>query len=161
MNTYTITVPFLLSSHSVSLWVTVVVSNKLQVSSLWNPEIPTHIHNDANTGSLISGISWHWQTGCQPVISRLSGNLLVWSNICYLAKADKPHVSQKWDKPLETWKLLWGRVEWSNSLLAGISDKKLVQLPKGKSESLNMSGPVYQLCDLGRFTADTQHMFIW
>lgn len=36
MKTYTITLAFLLSAHSVALWVIVVLSNKLQAFSLWN-----------------------------------------------------------------------------------------------------------------------------
>lgn len=110
LKTYTITGPFF-AEHSV-FWVTVMLSNKVQVCHLWNQHPLTSnvctIHwsdKDINTYRRIYSLSCfpHFlqKIEVQSVNYSLSGSILVWSNIWYLAKLDKPQVSQKWGKPLK------------------------------------------------------------
>lgn len=119
------------SAESRKLLFWVVLSNKWQSCKSWDPHTPTSnartmrwSGEDANSDSLLLGsrCSSHFleKAEHQSVIYSLSGNVVVWSNVWYLAKPDEPHVSQEWGKPLETWKSPGGRA-WRSPLSARLT----------------------------------------
>lgn len=125
MKTSTITVPFLLTVllFESQQQITGFQSSKPTPTDrkcVCNTLIRHHIHNDANRHSE-SRFEMFLTLICRQADWTSISDLwaLMWCNIWYMAKVNKPHVSQKRGKLFETWKFEHCEDEWKKFSLGG------------------------------------------
>lgn len=141
---------FLLSAHSVALWVTVALSNKLQSFSLRNQHPPTAcVCTKHRSDPRSTMMQTQFMT---PICKKIKYQSVIYSlsgvRFFFYIRVIKHLVK------LTIHTLVRSEVKCSEEALFWLASviNDLFNSPKAKSQPRNMSGPVHQLCDLLRST---------